>query len=64
MDRVALNFGFSSCPNDTFAFHALVHGLVPGPPIEPVIASLRRLVLAKTGEQASQARGEAHEVHG
>ncbi len=26
-----LNFAFSSCPNDTFAFHALVHGLVPGP---------------------------------
>jgi 1,4-dihydroxy-6-naphthoate synthase len=25
-----VNFAFSSCPNDTFAFHALVHGLVPG----------------------------------
>ena len=25
-----LNFAFSPCPNDTFAFHALVHGLVPG----------------------------------
>jgi len=23
-----LTFGFSPCPNDTFAFHALVHGLV------------------------------------
>ena len=33
MDRAALNFAFSSCPNDTFAFHALVHGLVPGPPV-------------------------------
>ena len=31
VDRAALNFAFSSCPNDTFAFHALVHGLVPGP---------------------------------
>ena len=31
MDRTPLNFAFSSCPNDTFAFHALVHGLVPGP---------------------------------
>ena len=30
MDRRPLNFGFSPCPNDTFAFHALVHGLVPG----------------------------------
>lgn len=31
MDRTPLNFAFSPCPNDTFAFHALVHGLVPGP---------------------------------
>ena len=30
VDRPPLNFAFSSCPNDTFAFHALVHGLVPG----------------------------------
>jgi len=30
VDRPTVNFGFSSCPNDTFAFHALVHGLVPG----------------------------------
>ena len=27
-----LNFAFSPCPNDTFVFHALVHGLVPGTP--------------------------------
>ena len=26
-----LTFAFSPCPNDTFAFHALVHGLVPAP---------------------------------
>jgi 1,4-dihydroxy-6-naphthoate synthase len=26
-----LTFGFSPCPNDTFAFHALVHGLVDSP---------------------------------
>jgi 1,4-dihydroxy-6-naphthoate synthase len=31
VDRPPLNFAFSPCPNDTFAFHALVHGLVPGP---------------------------------
>ena len=31
VDRPPLNFGFSPCPNDTFAFHAIVHGLVPGP---------------------------------
>ena len=35
MDRAPLNFAFSSCPNDTFAFHALVHGLVPGPRVVP-----------------------------
>ncbi len=26
-----ITFGFSPCPNDTFAFHALVQGLVPAP---------------------------------
>jgi 1,4-dihydroxy-6-naphthoate synthase len=28
----ALKIAFSPCPNDTFVFHALVHGLVPGAP--------------------------------
>jgi 5,8-dihydroxy-2-naphthoate synthase len=28
----ALSLAFSPCPNDTFVFHALVHGLVPGAP--------------------------------
>ncbi|KGE20249.1 1,4-dihydroxy-6-naphthoate synthase [Paenibacillus wynnii] len=27
-----LNIAFSPCPNDTFVFHALAHGLVPGAP--------------------------------
>ncbi|MDR7074384.1 1,4-dihydroxy-6-naphthoate synthase [Fictibacillus barbaricus] len=27
-----LNIAFSPCPNDTFVFHALVHGLVPSAP--------------------------------
>lgn len=27
-----LEIAFSPCPNDTFVFHALVHGLVPGAP--------------------------------
>jgi 1,4-dihydroxy-6-naphthoate synthase len=27
-----LSIAFSPCPNDTFVFHALVHGLVPGTP--------------------------------
>lgn len=29
---MTLSLGFSPCPNDTFVFHALVHGLVPGAP--------------------------------
>jgi 1,4-dihydroxy-6-naphthoate synthase len=29
---VALSIAFSPCPNDTFVFHALVHGRVPGSP--------------------------------
>ncbi len=28
----ATSIAFSPCPNDTFVFHALVHGLVPGTP--------------------------------
>jgi 1,4-dihydroxy-6-naphthoate synthase len=30
-----ITLGFSPCPNDTFVFHALVHGLVPGPAFAP-----------------------------
>jgi 1,4-dihydroxy-6-naphthoate synthase len=41
--RPALDFGFSSCPNDTFAFHALVHGLVPGPAVVPYIDDVEAL---------------------
>ena len=33
-EGVALSLAVSPCPNDTFVFHALVHGLVPG--AEPV----------------------------
>lgn len=29
---MTLTLGFSPCPNDTFVFHALVHGLVPDAP--------------------------------
>ena len=43
MDRTPLNFAFSSCPNDTFAFHAIVHGLVPGPAIVPHIDDVEAL---------------------
>ena len=43
MDGRPLNFAFSSCPNDTFAFHALVHGLVPGPRVVPHIDDVEAL---------------------
>lgn len=38
-----LNFAFSPCPNDTFAFHALVHGLVPGPRVHPHLDDIEAL---------------------
>jgi 1,4-dihydroxy-6-naphthoate synthase len=31
-EDVALSLAVSPCPNDTFVFHALVHGLIPGAP--------------------------------
>lgn len=43
MDQPAVNFGFSTCPNDTFAFHALVHGLVAGPPVVPFMDDIEVL---------------------
>ncbi len=39
-----LTFGFSPCPNDTFAFHALVHGLVGAPfRVRPVLLDIEEL---------------------
>jgi 1,4-dihydroxy-6-naphthoate synthase len=52
LDSDALTFAFSSCPNDTFAFHALVHGLVPGPRMVPHIDDVEAL-------NARAERGEA-----
>ena len=38
---MSLRLAFSPCPNDTFVFHALVHGLVPGaPPVEVTYADV------------------------
>jgi 5,8-dihydroxy-2-naphthoate synthase len=38
---VSLSLAVSPCPNDTFTFHALVHGLVPGaPPIDLTFADV------------------------
>jgi 1,4-dihydroxy-6-naphthoate synthase len=39
-----LTFGYSPCPNDTFAFHALTHGLVAAPfRIRPVLLDIEEL---------------------
>ncbi len=46
MDQNSLTFGFSTCPNDTFAFHALVHGLVKGPQIRPYLDDIEALNVA------------------
>jgi 1,4-dihydroxy-6-naphthoate synthase len=41
---VKLTFGFTPCPNDAFAFHALVQGLVPAPfEVEPVLLDIEEL---------------------
>jgi 5,8-dihydroxy-2-naphthoate synthase len=41
---VKLSFGFTPCPNDAFAFHALVHGLVPARfEAEPVLLDIEEL---------------------
>lgn len=41
---MTLTFGFTPCPNDAFAFHALVHGLVPAPfEVEPVLLDIEEL---------------------
>lgn len=39
-----LTFGYSPCPNDTFAFHALTHGLIETPfHIRPVLLDIEEL---------------------
>jgi len=49
---VKLTFGFTPCPNDAFAFHALVHGLVSAPfEVEPILCDIEELNLrAARGE--------------
>lgn len=50
-----MNIAFSPCPNDTFVFHALVHGLVPGAPRMNVtyadIDVTNRLAADRTGPE-------------
>lgn len=38
-----MKLGYSFCPNDTFIFHALTHGLVPGARVEEVLADVETL---------------------
>ncbi len=47
-----LTFGYSPCPNDTFAFHALTHGLIDVPfVVRPVLLDIEELNRrAHTGE--------------
>ena len=41
---MTLRFGFTPCPNDAFAFHALVHRLVPAPfEVEAVLLDIEEL---------------------
>ena len=47
-----LAFGFTPCPNDAFAFHALVHGLVPAPfDVEPVLLDIEELNRRASGTE-------------
>jgi 5,8-dihydroxy-2-naphthoate synthase len=49
---VKLTFGFTPCPNDAFAFHALVHGLVPAPfEVEPVLLDIEELNRRSAGAE-------------
>lgn len=51
MTRASLRLGFSPCPNDTFMFHALVHGrvVVPGVDFVPMLGDIEELNLRAEG---------------
>ncbi|MBS2034050.1 1,4-dihydroxy-6-naphthoate synthase [bacterium] len=38
-----MKLGYSFCPNDTFIFHALTHGRIPGVEVEEVLADVETL---------------------
>ena len=69
---MTLTFGFTPCPNDAFAFHALVHGLVPAPfEAEPVLldieelnrrAAAAELQLTKLSFGAAAAAGDSYRL--
>jgi 1,4-dihydroxy-6-naphthoate synthase len=47
-----VDFAFSPCPNDTFAFHALVHRLVSGPQVRPHMDDIEALNIRALGADA------------
>ncbi|HEX3237374.1 MAG TPA: 1,4-dihydroxy-6-naphthoate synthase [Gaiellaceae bacterium] len=67
-----LTFGFTPCPNDAFAFHALVHRLVPAPfDVEPVLLDIEELnrraagaelALTKLSFGAAEAGGDRYRL--
>ena len=67
-----LSFGFTPCPNDAFAFHAFVHGLVPAPfEVKPVLCDIEdlnrraaggELQLTKLSFGAAAAAGERYRL--
>ena len=67
-----LSFGFTPCPNDAFAFHAFVHGLVRAPfEVEPVLCDIEdlnrraaggELQLTKLSFGAAAAAGERYRL--
>jgi 1,4-dihydroxy-6-naphthoate synthase len=48
-EATRINFAFSPCPNDTFAFHAIVHGLVPGIRVTPHLDDIEALNIRAAG---------------
>lgn len=63
-----LTLGFSPCPNDTFVFHALVHGLVPSPGFAPPLYAdidvLNRHALAGDLDVVKVSYGVLHRLAG
>jgi 1,4-dihydroxy-6-naphthoate synthase len=70
--RDRLTFGFTPCPNDAFAFHALVHGLVSAPiGVDPLLLDIEalnrraaggELELTKLSFGAAAAAGERYRL--
>jgi 1,4-dihydroxy-6-naphthoate synthase len=62
MADLDLTFGFSPCPNDTFAFHALAHGQVAalGVAITPFLADVEELNRRATGGELEMSKLSFH----